>query len=154
MEGSSIMLKSSVMVSACLLGIDCKYNGKNNLNKELIESLEDYRIVPFCPEQLGGLPTPRPKSEIRNSIVVNEFGEDITRLFKKGAEESLKIFRLVKPAFVIFMDRSPSCGVGQIYDGTFSSRLINGNGITVELFLQNNVKLYSVSEWLKFLSSE
>ncbi len=143
------MQKDSVMVSACLLGINCKYNGKNNLNAELLKSLENYRIIPFCPEQLGGLPTPRPKSEIRGNKVFDEFGKDITDNFVKGALESLKIFDIVKPKFVIFMDRSPSCGKDLIYDGTFSSSLIEGNGITVKYFLENNIKVYSVSQWIE-----
>ena len=148
MEENLKMQKDSVMVSACLLGINCKYNGKNNLNKEILDSLKGYNIVPFCPEQLGGLPTPRPKSEVKGDKVFNEFGEDVTDHFAKGALESLKIFEMVKPKFVIFMDRSPSCGKDYIYDGSFSSSLVKGNGITVQYFLKNNIKVYSAYEWL------
>ncbi len=148
MEGSLEMSKRSIMVSACLLGINCKYNGGNNYNGELLETLKDYNVIPFCPEQLGGLPTPRPKSEIRYDKVINEFGNDVTDKFVKGARESLKILDLVKPDFVIFMDRSPSCGKGKIYDGTFSSLLIDGNGITVKYFIDRGIEVYSISEWL------
>ena len=143
------MCQDSVMVSACLLGINCKYNGKNNLNEDLLNSLKEFKIIPFCPEQLGGLMTPRPKSEIRGEKVFNEFGDDVTEFFEKGAMESLKIFDLAKPKFVIFMDRSPSCGKGEVYDGSFSSRLIEGDGITVRCFLKRKIKVYSASQWIK-----
>ena len=122
-----------IMVSACLLGENCKYNGGNNLCPELVRLLEGHTVIPVCPEVLGGLPTPRIPAEIVNGKVMNRNGESVDEAFRKGAEKALEIAKKEKPDFIILQSRSPSCGVKEIYDGTFSGRKIPGQGIFAEL---------------------
>ena len=122
-----------IMVSACLLGENCKYNGENNLSPELIRLLEGHTVIPVCPEVLGGLPTPRIPAEIVNGKVINRNGESVDEAFRKGAEKALETAKREKPDLIILQSRSPSCGVREIYDGTFSGRKIPGQGIFAEL---------------------
>ena len=122
-----------IMVSACLLGENCKYNGGNNYSPELIRLLEGHTVIPVCPEVLGGLPTPRIPAEIVNGIVMNRNGESVDEAFRKGAEKALETAKREKPDLIILQSRSPSCGVKEIYDGTFSGRKIPGQGIFAEL---------------------
>ena len=117
------------MVSACLLGLPTRYDGKSKPCEEVLKLAEKHVLVPFCPEQLGGLPTPRPRSEIRGGKVINELGEDVTENFVRGAEASLKIAKIVKPDLIILKSKSPSCGLRRVYDGTFSGKLVEGIGI-------------------------
>lgn len=130
-----------ILVSACLLGIDCKYNGKNNENNKIIDLLNDYEVVPFCPEILGGMTTPRIPSEILDDKVINKNGDEVTDYFVKGANESLKMAKLFNIKKAVMKQKSPSCGFGKIYDGTFSGNVIEGNGITTDLFLDNNIEV-------------
>jgi uncharacterized protein YbbK (DUF523 family) len=146
------------LVSACLLGVDCKYNGKNNLNDMLIKLSDKYQFIPVCPEQLGGFSTPRPKAEIvcedlaKGIIrVVRESGEDITKHFKNGACQVLKIANLMKVKKVILKEKSPSCGVYKIYDGSFSGKLIDGSGVTTELLKENGIEVFNEYELEKLL---
>jgi len=125
------------IVSACLAGIECKYNGKSNPVEEVMNLVRKGEAIPVCPEQLGGLTTPRPCCEIRNGKVFTKDGDDVTSEFKKGAEEGLKIALLAGCESAILKAKSPSCGCGKIYDGSFSGKLINGYGIFAEI-LQNN----------------
>ena len=118
-----------IMVSACLLGENCKYNGGNNYTPELVRLLEDHTVIPVCPEVLGGLPTPRVPAEIVNGKVMNRNGESVDEAFRKGAEKALETAMREKPDLIILQSRSPSCGVKEIYDGTFSGRKIPGQGI-------------------------
>ena len=137
-----------ILVSACLCGINCKYNGGNNLNEDILKLVKDGKAIPVCPEQLGGLPTPRTPSEIiiinGKRHVVNNNGEDVTDKFEKGAEEVLKLAKELKIKRVIFKKNSPSCGYNEIYDGTFSNKLKRGNGITTDLLLENNIEIDNV----------
>ncbi len=128
-----------VMVSACLLGLPTRYDGKSKPCKDAFEYIKKNGmvVVPFCPEQLGGLPTPRPPAEIQdgqgwtgNERILNKYGEDVTEKFIKGAEVSLMIAEIVKPALVILKDKSPSCGLRKVYDGSFENKLVDGMGIT------------------------
>lgn len=140
-----------IIVSACLAGINCKYNGNSNLIKEIAEMVAKGEALPVCPEQLGGCTTPRPAAEIyegtgidvlegtRKVIRIN--GEEITNELIKGARETLKIARMIKAKKAILKARSPSCGCGVIYDGTFSGKLISGNGVTSELLLRNGIEV-------------
>ncbi len=118
------------MVSACLLGLPTRYDGKSKPHSEVLKLAEEFVLVPFCPEQLGGLPTPRPQSEISGERVINELGQDVTDEFHRGAEISLKIAEIVKPWMILLKSKSPSCGLRKVYDGTFAGRLVNGMGIT------------------------
>ena len=122
-----------IMVSACLLGENCKYNGGNNLCPELVRLLEGHTVIPVCPEVLGGLPTPRVPAEIVNGKVMNLNGESVDEAFRKGAEKAMETAKREKPDLIILQSRSPSCGVKEIYDGTFSGRKIPGQGIFAEL---------------------
>ncbi len=130
-----------IVVSECLLGINCKYNAGNNACTSLIKLAEKGKVIPVCPEQLGGLPTPRIPAEIKNNRVINKCGEDVTANFIKGAEEAMKIVDMVKPEIVILKAKSPSCGYQKIYDGTFSGKIIEGNGIFAQKLISKKYKI-------------
>ena len=130
-----------IMVSACLLGENCKYNGGNNRNEKLLKLLAGKEIVPVCPEVLGGLPTPRVPAEIRDGVVMTKDGRNVDREFRMGAEKCLEIARREKPDFIILQSRSPSCGVTHRYDGSFSGRLIQGSGIAARLLTENGFRV-------------
>lgn len=134
-------------VSSCLLGINCKYNGKSNYNESILKLKEKYELVPICPEVLGGLPTPRIPSEIINDKVINKEGIDVTYNYNLGAQKALKILKDNNISIVILKAKSPSCGKNKIYDGTFTSTLIDGNGVTVKLFLENNITVYDENDY-------
>lgn len=146
-----------ILVSACLAGINCKYNGKNNYMERYAKMLESKEALPVCPEQLGGCPTPRPPAEIQDGdgagvldgkcSVIRKTGEDATREFIKGAEETLRLAKAVGADTAILKARSPSCGCGTIYDGTFSGQLKSGNGVTAELLIRNGIKVMTEEEW-------
>ena len=134
-----------ILISACLCGVNCKYNGKNNLNEECLELLKKGEAILVCPEQLGGLPTPRKPSEIR--IVNNEVkvfmndGTDVTENYIRGAKEVLNLAKELNIKKAILKKKSPSCGCGEIYDGTFTNTLIKGNGITASLLIENKIEV-------------
>ena len=134
-----------ILVSACLCGVNCKYNGKNNLNEEMLELLKKGEVLLVCPEQMGGLETPRNPSEIK--IINNEVkvfmkdGRDVTENYKKGAEEVLRLAKELNINKAILKKKSPSCGCGEIYDGTFTGTLTKGNGITAALLLDNGIEV-------------
>lgn len=135
------------IVSSCLLGIECKYSGGHNLNPEIIEFLKDKKFVKVCPESFGGLPIPRPPSERRGERVVSKEGKDVTAEFELGARKSLEVALKASEKAgepieaAILMSRSPSCGCGLIYDGTFSGTLVPGRGVTAELFINNGIRV-------------
>jgi len=140
-----------VLVSACLAGINCRYNGKSKLNKKIKKLLEEGKAVCVCPEELGGLSTPRLPSEIKNATgedildtnarVYNKEGTDLTKRFIEGAERTLDIAKKYKIKKAILKTKSASCGLGQIYDGSFSGKLKEGNGVTCALLLRNGIKV-------------
>lgn len=131
-------------VSACLMGINCKYNGGNNLNPAVTEFLKDKKYITICPETTGGLSCPRAASEIiKDSYpvkVITEEGTDVTENFERGAAEESERMKKAGCNHAILKSKSPSCGVGMVYDGTFTGKLTYGNGITAELFLKNGIK--------------
>ena len=118
-----------IMVSACLLGENCKYNGGNNRNEALIRMLSGHTVLPVCPEVLGGLPVPRPPAEIVNGIVMNREGVPVDAAFRNGAEKAMEQAKKEQPDLIILQSRSPSCGVKEVYDGSFSGKLISGRGV-------------------------
>ena len=136
-------MKEKILVSACLLGVDCKYSGGNNYNEKVINFIKDYEVIPVCPEIMGGLSTPRPASEIINERVINKEGKDTTLEYTKGANETLKLAKLFNVKKALLKAKSPSCGKGKIYDGTFSGVLIDGSGITVKLLEEHGIEVIS-----------
>lgn len=136
-------------VSSCLLGENCKYSGGNNKNEELFAFLADKEVISICPEVLGGLPTPRACAEIQGDRVVNTEGSDVSEAFRNGAEEAIRIIRESGADLVITQPRSPSCGKGIIYDGSFTGTLIKGNGIFVQLLEQSGITVKTCEEFLK-----
>ena len=136
----------NILVSACLLGVNCRYDGTGELNQELKSKMGQYNLIPVCPEQLGGMTTPRNPSERIEDKFISVTGEDVTSSFMKGANETLKIAKLYGCSLAILKERSPSCGYGQIYDGSFSGKLINGNGISAELLSANGIRVIGESK--------
>ena len=139
-----------IMVSACLLGDNVKYDGGNNLNNELIEFLKDYEVIKVCPEVLGGLSIPRVPAEIHYNEVINQEGKDVTKEYFKGAEKTLEIAKKNNIKVAILKDGSPSCGSSYIYDGTFTHAKINGLGITAKLLSDNNIKVLSEENYKEY----
>lgn len=141
-----------IIISACLCGVNCKYNGGNNLNEEIKKIYDEGKGILICPESFGKLEIPRAPREIVKgtgedvlkglSKVLSKDGKDSTKEFIIGAEKALEIAKKNKIIKAILKSKSPSCGLGKIYDGTFSGNLIEGNGVTADLFLKNNIKVY------------
>ncbi|MBS3810378.1 MAG: DUF523 domain-containing protein [Halanaerobiales bacterium] len=138
------------LVSACLLGVNSRYDGNNNFNQKLYELFKNALLYPVCPEIMGGLKTPRDPCEIvsqNNEFkVINIKGENKTEQFKRGAHNTLKIAQILKAEGAIFMERSPSCGVYNIYDGSFNKKLIKGEGVTSGLLKENGFKLFTIKD--------
>ncbi|MBQ3408247.1 MAG: DUF523 domain-containing protein [Clostridia bacterium] len=142
-----------IFVSGCLVGLNCKYNGGNNYDERIFNLVKEGKAIPICPEQLGGLKTPRNPAEIQNKDgerkVVTCEGEDVTTQYRKGAEEILELAKKLGVKEAILQPRSPSCGKGFIYDGSFSKNKIEGNGITAELLIGNGINVYMPDEYFK-----
>jgi len=134
-----------ILVSACLVGINCKYDGGNKYNKKIFDLVKQGKAIPICPEQLGGLPTPRNPAEIKivkeKKYVVDNKNADLTENFKKGAYEVLELAKKLKIKKAILQPRSPSCGIGKVYSGNFDNTLVDGNGILAELLLNNGIEV-------------
>lgn len=145
--------RENILVSACLLGVNCRYDGGNGLQKGLMGLMETYSLIPVCPEQLGGMETPRePAEQISSDTekypkgrVVTCSGKDVTDSFLKGAEETLKLAELYGCKKAILKERSPSCGYGTVYDGTFSGTKVPGSGVTARLLAENGILVYGES---------
>lgn len=137
-----------IMVSACLLGENCKYNGGNNYNQKLQECLEGHEVISVCPEVLGGLPTPRVPSEIVGGVVMSRDGRCVDREFHLGAELALKKAVEEDVELVVLQSRSPSCGAVQIYDGTFSGRKKDGQGVFAKLLLEKEIAFMDVEDFI------
>ncbi|WP_115595302.1 DUF523 domain-containing protein [Anaerococcus octavius] len=135
-----------VAVSACLLGENCKYNGSNNYNKKLVNFVESYEVIAMCPEVLGGLAIPRPPAEIVNGLVRQKNGISVDNEFKKGAQKALNIIKKNKIGLVILQSRSPSCGVNNVYDGSFTGKLIEGKGAFARILEENNIEVIDVED--------
>lgn len=139
-------MKEKVLVSACLVGVNCKYNGKNNYSEKIMEYLKDKEVFLICPEQLGGLPTPRVSAERKDDIVITKDKKDVTDNFIKGAEEVLNIAKKFNIKKAILKSKSPSCGKNKIYDGSFSTKLVDKSGITAEVLMKNGIEVISSDE--------
>lgn len=131
------------LVSACLLGLPCKYNGGDNRCPQVLALRDKLHMIPVCPEQLGGLPTPRPPAERQGTAVITREALDVTAAFQQGARAALSLARLFHCTGAVLKSRSPSCGVGEIYDGTFSGTVIPGDGVTAQLLREAGLALYT-----------
>ena len=138
-------MKPRMLISACLLGVNCRYDGGGKAIPAIKELKELAELIPVCPEILGGLSTPRTPSERRDGRVVAKDGGDVTDAFQRGAGEALKLAELFGAKLALLKERSPSCGSGQIYDGSFSGGLTPGDGVTAELLKGNGIAVYGES---------
>ncbi len=141
-----------ILISACLVGLNCKYNGKNNYNEKIFDLIKEGQAIPLCPEQLGGLMTPRQPAEIKiidgKRYVYDNTVHDVTENFIKGANEVMSFVKKMNIKQAIFLQpRSPSCGIGQIYNGEFNGTLISGNGILVDMLLEAGVEVLTPEEF-------
>ena len=141
----------NILVSACLLGVSCRYDGKSKGHPLAADLLQKYTAIPVCPEILGGLPTPRDPSERREGRVVMNTGADVTEQYRRGAEAALRLCRMLGCEAAILKERSPSCGHGTIYDGAFTGTLTDGDGVTAELLLRNGIPVYGESQAAELL---
>jgi len=136
------MKKEVVLCSACLLGIKCRHDGKSRPDKETISLLQKKLLIPICPEQLGGLATPREESERLANKVLTKSGKDVTQNFEQGAKEALRLAKLFKTKKAFLKRKSPACGCGLIYDGTFSRRIVKRDGVLTALLKKNKIKVF------------
>lgn len=143
-----------ILISACLIGDKCKYDGKSNFNPLIEELLKKYELVPFCPEVEGGLSTPRVPSERIKDQVRMENGRNVTHQFYKGADLAVNICMYLGIRVAILKEGSPSCGVNEIYDGTFSHKKIKGQGVTTETLRKRGIRVISENEIEAFLQEE
>lgn len=140
------MKQPPIIVSACLAGIFCRYNGEVEGFEPVIDMVRRGEAIPFCPEAMGGLPTPRHPCEIRGEQVIDDQGVDRTTEFKRGAEEGLRLAQLIGAERAVLKARSPSCGSGTIYDGTFTSTRIPGDGVFAALLKEHGITVISEEE--------
>lgn len=136
----------NILVSACLLGVECRYDGGGAVNENVRLLMEEHNLIPVCPEIMGGLATPRDPAERFNGRVITKNGTDVTVNYEKGAKETLKLARLYGCTCAILKERSPSCGCGRIYDGTFSHTLTEGSGVTAELLSKHGIEVKGESQ--------
>ena len=139
-----------ILVSACLVGINCKYSGGNNYNQKIFDLVKEGKAIPICPEQLGGLNTPRKPVELKvingKRYAIDNEGNDLTENFERGALEVLNLAKTLNINKAILQPRSPSCGVNKIYSGNFDNKLVDGNGILAELLKQNGIDVLTPNE--------
>lgn len=139
-----------ILVSACLIGINCKYSGGNNYNEAIFNMVKTGKAIPICPEQMGGLKTPRNPAEIKiingKRYVIDNKGNDVTENFERGANEVLILAKSLNIKKAILQPRSPSCGSNKIYSGDFDRKLVNGNGVLAELLKQNGIEVFNSDE--------
>ena len=149
------MEKEPMLISACFLGLDCKYSGGNNAlgDKIIAKLMEKYRLVPVCPESYGGLPSPRLPSERVGERVLAKNGADVTEQYKKGAAAALRLAELFGCKIALMKERSPSCGHDSIYDGSFTGRVVPGDGVAAELLKQNGVTVCGESDVVRLINA-
>ena len=144
----------NVLVSACLMGFRCRYDGDTQRLTCLDALRERHVLIPVCPEVMGGLPTPREPSEIRDGRVVSRDGRDVTEAFRRGAREAEKIARTCGCGCALLKERSPSCGLGKVYDGTFSGTLTDGDGLCARLLADCGLRVIGESRAEELLASQ
>jgi len=152
---SEYSMSKMILVSACLAGVKCRYDGKSNKTQSIVELVEQGRAIPVCPELLGGLETPRDCCEIKSGNfreVISDRGENITSAYKVGAQKTLEIAKIIDADMAILQQRSPSCGCGKIYDGSFTRKLIDGDGFTSALLKRNGVVVCNDENFNEFLN--
>ena len=145
-------MKEKLLISACLLGVGCRYDGCRIAKVDAAALSEKFDLVPICPEIYGGLPTPRTPSERIGDRVVMKDGTDVTENFVRGMEHTLDIAKACGARLALMKAKSPSCGKGDIYDGSFSGKLTEGNGYTVDALLKEGFSVYTEAELDKLLS--
>ena len=136
----------NILVSSCLCGVNCKYNGGNNEDKRVAKLMDTHTVICVCPEVLGGLSTPRTPAEIVGDRVITKDGEDVTEAFYKGAEKALEAAEKYNVDMAILKANSPSCGCGKVYDGTFSKTLVEGDGVFAKMLKEKNIKVYNEND--------
>ena len=141
-----------MLVSACLLGVACRYDGRGQAIPRLNELLAACEVIPVCPEQLGGLPTPRTPSERVGEKVLARDGTDVTCAFARGAAEALRLARLTGARLALLKARSPSCGSGEVYDGSFTGRTVPGNGVAAQALVDAGIEVYNEGQFDPLLS--
>ena len=149
--------KLRVLVSQCLLGVACRYDGKSVFCESVRRLMDACEVIPVCPEILGGMTTPRPPSERQGERVVNNLGQDVTAAFLRGADQALHLARLFGVKYAVLKQRSPSCGSEMIYDGTFSGGKIPGKGVTAEAFEREGIRIFDedhICELIDILEDE
>ena len=143
-----------LLISACLLGCRCRYDGASKSHPLIPALAARHALVPVCPEQLGGLPTPRPPAERRGDRVVTAAGADVTEQYRRGAEEAWRLCAALGYTAAVLKERSPSCGCGAVYDGTFSGTLTAGDGVTAALLRQRGAAVYGESRLESLVKTE
>lgn len=143
-------MSDSIIISACLLGEACRFDGQGKARAEIIELLAGREVLAVCPEVEGGLPIPRPPAEIKGNSVLRENGEDVTKAFEMGAEKCTSAGLAANASLAILKSRSPACGCGQVYDGSFSKTLISGDGIFTRLLKQKGIECISDEQFLAY----
>ena len=143
-----------ILISACLLGVPCRYDGAAKPHPLAAALAERHELVPVCPEQLGGLPTPRPPAERQGDAVRTQAGADVTEQYRRGAEEAARLCRLLGCQAAVLKERSPSCGHGEIYDGTFTGTRVPGDGVTAERLKAGGIPVYGESQLQQLLGEE
>ena len=143
-----------LLISACLLGVCCRYDGASKPHPLAMELAKEHELIPVCPEQLGGLATPRPPAERQGERILAKTGLDVTKQYGRGAEEALKLCRLLDCEAAVLKERSPSCGSGEIYDGTFTKTLKKGDGVTAEYLKERGIKVFGESDINSLLTNE
>lgn len=140
-----------VLISSCLLGTACRYDGRSVPCVEILAYIQKVQCIPICPEILGGLPTPRVPCERQGQRVISLQGVDTTVAYQKGARETLRLAKMFHCEAALLKEKSPSCGCGQIYDGSFSKKLIQGDGVATELLKKNGIAVFGESQLSEFV---
>ncbi|GJM59519.1 DUF523 domain-containing protein [Persicobacter diffluens] len=141
-------MKKKVAISACLMGQHCRYDGRHNLQQQIIDRYGAENLLPLCPEVLGGLPTPRIPAEMQGNKICTQSGTDVTAAFMAGADEALKQAEAAGVQAAILKAKSPSCGCGLIYDGSFSGRLVPGDGIFTQKLKAKGIKVSTELDYI------
>ena len=135
-----------ILISACLLGLHCRFDGAAKPDPATLALSGEHVLIPYCPEVYGGLPTPRDPSEIRGGRVFAKNGAEVTVAFEKGAAEAVLLAKALGCDCAVLKDKSPSCGVGEVYDGTFTGTLVSGDGLTAKALRDAGLRVLAASE--------